>query len=168
MAANTPRRGPEYLEVQRPAWELLKDQYGYDYADGESPAFAAERENETDPLLVDRLSKKLRDINEGLTDDGVRQAIAALRQPLATTLIDANETCYRLLGRWVTVDEVKHGKTVGRSVRYIDFDEPENNEFLVVEEFSIKGPRYTRRLDLVVFVNGGNKGDIVRMALELT
>ena len=146
--------GPEYTETQRPAWDLLKDHYGYEYADGESSEFADERESETDPLLVGRLSKKLCDINEGLTEDGVRQAIAALRQPLASTLIDANETCHRLLGRWVTVDEVQQGKSVGRSVRYIDFDEPENNEFLVVEEFTIKGPRYTRRLDLVVFING--------------
>jgi len=147
-------KGPEYREVQRPAWELLRDHFEYDYADGESTEFAAERDSDTDPLLVGRLSKKLRDINEGLTDEGVRQAIAALRQPLASTLIDANETCHRLLGRWVTVEEMQHGKPVGRSVRYIDFDNPENNEFLVVEEFTVKGPRYTRRLDLVVFVNG--------------
>ena len=101
--------GPEYTEVQRPAWELLKDHYGYEYADGESSKVAAERESETDPLLIGRLSKKLCDINEGLTEDGVRQAIAALRQPLASTLIDANETCHRLLGRWVTVEEVQQG-----------------------------------------------------------
>lgn len=148
------RNGPEYCDVQRPAWELLKEHFKYEYADGESEAFDLERESEGDPLLVGRLANKLREINGGLTDAGVRQAIAALRQPLAASLIDANETCHRLLSRWVTVEEVHNGKPVGRSVRYIDFDEPENNEFLVVEEFTVKGPRYTRRLDLVVFVNG--------------
>ncbi len=148
------RNGPEYRDVQRPAWELLKEDFEYQYADGESEAFGRERESEGDPLLVGRLAKKLREINEGLTDDGIRQAIAALRQPLAASLIDANETCHRLLSRWVTVEEVQNGKLVGRSVRYIDFDEPENNEFLVVEEFTVKDPRYTRRLDLVVFING--------------
>ena len=146
--------GPEFTLVQRPAWELLKDQFGYEYADGESSGFAAERESESEPLLIHRLSRKLRDINPGLSDEGVRQAIAALRQPLASPLIDANDNAYRLLSRWVTVEETQHGKLVGRSVRYIDFDVPENNEFLVVDEFTMKGPRYTRRMDLVLFING--------------
>lgn len=133
---------------------LLIDHLAYDYADGQSDAFARERESEAEPLLVNRLTKKLREINPGLTDEGVRQAVAALRIPLASPLIDANDTGYRLLSRWVTVEETLHGKPVGRSVRYIDFDRPENNEFLIVEEFTIKGPRYTRRVDLVIFING--------------
>lgn len=150
----TRRQGPEYLEVQRPAFELLRDHLEYQHADGQSEAFAAERETGAEPLLVGRLAAKLKEINEGLTDDGVRQAVAALRQPLAVALIDANETCHRLLSRWVTVEEAQNRKVAGRSVRFIDFDNPYNNEFLVVEEFTVKGPRFTRRLDLVVFVNG--------------
>lgn len=148
------RNGPEHDEVQQPAWELLREHLGYEYADGESETFAAERESETDPLLVKRLAKALKRINPGLSDNGVRQAIAALRQPLAEPLIDANETCHRLLSRWVTVEEMERGQPVGRSVRYIDFEERDKNDFLIVEELTVKGPRYTRRLDLVVFVNG--------------
>src|SRR5205823_5331228 len=68
--------------------------------------------------------------------------------------IEANEACHHLLSRWVTVDEMQGGKPIGRSVRYFDYDNPENNEFLVVDELRVKGPRQTRRLDLVVFVNG--------------
>ena len=91
------KQGPECRDVQRPAWELLNDKLGYDYADGDTTAFLAERESEAEPLLIHRLAKKLRDINPGLSDEGVRQAIAALRQPLASPLIDANDTAYRLL-----------------------------------------------------------------------
>jgi type I restriction enzyme R subunit len=148
------KNGPEYNQCQRPAWELLRDHLGYEYADGESAAFMATRESEAEPLLVDRLTRKLKEINPGLTEDGARQAIAALKQPLAAGLIDANETCYRLLSRWVTVEETVPGGREPRSVRFFDFDNPENNEFLVVEEFWMKGPRWRRRLDLVVFVNG--------------
>ena len=46
------KNGPEYNEVQRPAWELLKDHFDYEYADGESSEFASERENETCLLRV--------------------------------------------------------------------------------------------------------------------
>jgi len=148
------KHGPECREVQYPAWELMRDHLGYEYVDGESPEFAAARESEAEPLLIDRLAPKLKQINPGLTEDGVRQAVAALKQPLAVGLIDANETCYRQLSRWVTVEENVPGGRQPRSVRFFDFDNPENNEFLVVEEFWMKGPRWRRRLDLVVFVNG--------------
>lgn len=152
--SDAPRRGPEYNECQRPAWELLRDHLGYEYADGESAEFMATRGSEAEPLLIDRLTCKLKEINPGLTDDGVRQAIAALKQPLAAGLIDANETCYRLLSRWVTVEEAVPGGREPRSVRFFDFDNPENNDFLVVEELWMKGPRWRRRLDLVVVING--------------
>ncbi|MFA5206127.1 MAG: type I restriction endonuclease, partial [Lentisphaeria bacterium] len=118
------KHGPEYTEVQRPAIELLRDVLGYAYADGQAPAFAAERENDTEALLGARLERKLREINPGLTDAGVKQAVAALRQPLAAGVLEANEACHRLVSRWVTVEEMRGGKWVTPSVRYIDFDEP--------------------------------------------
>lgn len=149
--------GPEYAEVQQPAIRLLCDHLGYQYADGRDPAFNAARASEAEPLLVDRLEAALRRINPGLSDDGVRQAITALRLPPAAGLVDANETCYRLLSRWATIEEFQARTAVGRSVRFIDFDSPDylkNNEFLVVEEMSVRGPRWTRRLDLAIFING--------------
>ncbi len=146
------RQGPEFNEVQKPAFELLRDHFGYIYRPGED--LDDERTSEAEVLLTDRLIRKLKEINPGLSDNGVRQAIDGLRQPLAKGLIEANEVCHNVLSRWVTVDEFESGKPVGRSVRFIDFEHPENNEFLVVDEFSVKGPKHTRRLDLVVFING--------------
>jgi type I site-specific restriction-modification system R (restriction) subunit len=46
-------------------------------------------------------------------------------------------------------DEVKHDR-----VRLIDFHELEKNEFLVVDQFAIKGPKHVRRPDILVFING--------------
>ena len=146
------RKGPEYTEVQKPAFELLRDHFGYTYLPGE--ALDTERGSDAEVVLVNRLGRKLAEINAGLSFAGVRQAIDTLRQPLAKGLIDANEVCHHLLSRWVTVGEFEGGKPVGRSVRYIDYDNPENNEFLIVDEFPVKGPRTDRRLDLVVFING--------------
>jgi len=147
-------KGPEYTDVQRPAWELLRDKLGYEYAHGLSEEFAAERESESEVLLVGRLSRKLKEINDGLSDSGVRQAIDALRLPVAMSLLEANEKLHSLLTRWVNVEERADNQSVGRSVKFFDFDEPNNNEFLVVEELPIKGPRMSRRLDLAIFVNG--------------
>ena len=54
------KNGPEYLDVQRPAWELLRNQFGYAYADGESADFAPERASDAEVLLTDRLARKLK------------------------------------------------------------------------------------------------------------
>ena len=67
MASSRPT-GPEYLEVQLPAIELLRDHLDYQYANGESLEFAAERESEAEPLLLSRLATRLKAINDGLTD----------------------------------------------------------------------------------------------------
>ena len=56
--------------------------------------------------------------------------------------MDANEACFHLLNRWVTVEKMIEGRPTSRSVRFIDFDNPESNDFLVVEEFTVKGPRW--------------------------
>lgn len=153
-------QGPEYRDCQQPAYALLRDHLGYEHVDGRGEAFAAERAaaggGDAEPLLIGRMASALRKINPGVTDPGIKQAIAGLRQPAAAALIDANEACHRLLSRWYTAEEQRAGDTTTQpyNLRYFDFDEPENNDFLVVEEFSIRGPRWTRRLDLVVFVNG--------------
>jgi len=64
--------GPEYRDCQRPAFELLRDHFGYHYADGRSDKFTIERESavggDTEPLLLQRLDKALRVINPGVTD----------------------------------------------------------------------------------------------------
>ena len=148
----TTNRGPEYQEVQKPAIELLCGHLGYEYALGSD--LAGERASESEVLLTRRLSKKLLEINAGITEVGVKQAVTTLQLPLAMGLLEANEKLHCILSRWVTVDEIVRGQPVGRSVRYIDYENPQNNEFLVVEELTVKGSRYPRRLDLTVFVNG--------------
>lgn len=145
-------QGAEYWDVQLPAAELLAGALGYVRADGAS--VAEERASESEVLLTGRLARKLREINEGLSEYGVKQAIEAIRTPMATGFLEANEKLHRILSRWCPVEEMVNGQPVGRSVRYIDFDTPENNEFLVVEEFTVKGPFRSRRMDLTIFVNG--------------
>lgn len=158
MNSSIHNHGPEYRDCQQPAYELLRDHFGYEHVDGRSEAFKAERvaDVESEPLLRTRAERALKKINPGVTDQGIKQALDALRQPVAASLIDANETCHRLLSRWYTAEEQRAGDTTTQpyNLRFFDFDEPTNNDFLVVEEFTIRGPRWTRRLDLVVFVNG--------------
>lgn len=147
-----PRSGLEFTEVQKPAFELLRDRLGYRYAPAES--LGESRSSDSDVILNDVLAKKLREINPGISDNGIRDTLEAIRQPLAKNLLEANEACYLYLSRWVTISEFRNGKLINPSIKFFDFDNPENNDFLVVDELVVKGPRRTRRMDLVVFVNG--------------
>ncbi|MCA9051055.1 MAG: type I restriction endonuclease subunit R, partial [Planctomycetaceae bacterium] len=142
----------EFEDVQKPAFELLRMHFGYRYVPAEK--LGDLRDSLSDVILTDVLAEKLREINPGITDNAIRDAIDALRQPLAMDLLEANEACHLALSKWKTVDEFRDGKPSTRNVRFFDFEHPENNDFLVVDELEVKGPRKTRRLDLVVFVNG--------------
>ncbi len=161
------KKGPEYFEVQRPAIELLCSRLNYAYADGESEAFLSERDGISEAVLRGRLERAVKRINPGLPDAGVQAAMNALLHPEGATLIEINEAVHTMLSRWVTVKVPgKHGEE-GRSVRFIDYDNPANNEFLVVEEFRVKrksaaarasgeetSREGVRRTDLTVFING--------------
>jgi type I restriction enzyme R subunit len=46
------------------------------------------------------------------------------------------------------------GRIAGAQVRVVDFDEPENNDWLAVNQFTVTEGRSTRRPDIVLFVNG--------------
>ncbi|MBC7618262.1 MAG: type I restriction endonuclease subunit R, partial [Candidatus Saccharibacteria bacterium] len=69
-------------------------------------------------------------------------------------LLSANRQFHRLLVGGVPVQYQKDGETRGDFVRLIDWGSPDKNEWLAVNQFSIKGPHHTRRPDIILFVNG--------------
>ena len=68
--------------------------------------------------------------------------------------LSANRRFHQLLVTGVPVAYQQEGETRGDFVRLIDWANPENNEWLAVNQFSIKGPHHTRRPDIILFVNG--------------
>ncbi|GAA4920129.1 type I restriction enzyme R subunit [Streptomonospora salina] len=116
-------------------------------------------------ILQDRLKAVMRRINlddgggEWLDEGRLEQALSALTRPQARTLVEVNEELTAKLIVGTEVDGVEgwhQGRT--QTVRFIDFDEPANNEFLVVNQFAVDGPGAVGadRIvpDLVLFVNG--------------
>ncbi len=146
---------PERSDCHEPALALLRDVLGYTTTAGS--ALASERESAADPWLVGRLEKSLMRVNPGLGQGAARQAITALRQAAGPDLLETNERMHTLLSRSVTVEEAAPSPgqpPMRRSVRFFDFENPTNNEFLVTDEFILKGPQRERRFDLVIHVNG--------------
>ena len=112
-------RGPEYIECQKPAYELLRDSFGYRYADGADLLGERDGESERQVILRDTLARKLREINGGTTDATVEEAIRALEHPGAGSLIEINQQLHTLISRWITIEERTARGTAGRSVRYL-------------------------------------------------
>ena len=153
----------EMTTSQRPAIEVLQ-KLGYKYISEEQNK-ALRNNNLADVIFKDVLTKKLNEINsyeyKGETykfpASTIGQAIKDLNEDLVTGLISTNEKIYDLLTLGKSYQEnMVDGSKRSFDIKYIDFENPENNDFYVTEEFSVlrmNGKDYARP-DIVLFVNG--------------
>ena len=125
--------------------------YGPDIAhDGTSP----ERANYAQVLLPFRLREAIHQLNPGIPTTAREDAFKQVLDLGIPAQLAANRHFHRLLVAGVPVEYQKDGETRGDFVRLIDWANPTHNEWLAVNQFSIKGPHHTRRPDIVLFVNG--------------
>ncbi len=125
--------------------------YGPDIApDGEIP----ERESYEQVLLIDRLRKALKRINRNMPADVLEDAIKEIRRIHSPELLTNNETFHRFLTEGIPVSKWVEGDDRGDLVWLIDFKNPYNNDFLVVNQFTVVENNHTKRPDIVLFVNG--------------
>ncbi len=119
------------------------------------------RETRGEVVLVERLRAALCKFNPKLPPEAIGNAVDELtRDRSAMSLEAANRELYRLLkeGITVSVPDRERGRQSGgqctERLRVVDWEHPENNDFLLVSQFSVTGALYTCRPDLVGFVNG--------------
>lgn len=154
-----------YLEInasQRPALALL-DAMGYTYI---SPADCdKQRGSRYHVLLRDILRGQLRRLNRyvyaGAENEfsaaNIERAMEDLDEPLTDGLVRTSEKIYDalLLGKSYP-ETVGDGKMLSFNLRYIDWDNPQNNMFHVTEEFAVdsRDRQHNARPDIVLFING--------------
>src|SRR5882762_7269614 len=121
-------------------------------APGES---AEERLDYKQVFLFDRLGTKLEDLNPRVPQEGLQEALRKLRLISHPTLIENNRAFHRLLVEGVDVEfRNSDGQIVHDKVWLVDFANPEANEFLAVNQFTVEEGHFNRRADVVVFING--------------
>ncbi|GIV40199.1 MAG: hypothetical protein KatS3mg033_1999 [Thermonema sp.] len=142
--------------IEQYAIELLQQQ-GFQYLygphiapDGENPERAAYE----DVLLTNRLKNAIQKINPSVPAEVQEEALKEVRRVHSSELIAANETFHRMLTEGIKVTYQKDGQTRGDSVCLIDFQNPGNNEFVVVNQFTVIENGVNKRPDIVLFVNG--------------
>ncbi|MDD2465273.1 MAG: type I restriction endonuclease, partial [Desulfobulbus sp.] len=125
--------------------------YGPEIAvDGNAP----ERNNYIQVVLVERLRKAIDRLNPLVPLVARKDALQQVLNLDTPVLLAANRQFHRLLINGVPVQYQKEGETRGDFVRLIDFTDVAANEWLAINQFSIKGPKYTRRPDIILFING--------------
>lgn len=115
------------------------------------------RETKGDVVLVERLRSALQKFNPSLPEEAINNAIDELIRDRSAMLLEAaNREIYQLIKDGITVSlpDHEHGGQKTERLRVIDWEHPENNDFLLVSQFSVTGPLYTCRPDLIGFVNG--------------
>jgi type I restriction enzyme, R subunit len=115
------------------------------------------RETKGEVALVERLRAALCKFNPALPSEAISSAVDELiRDRSAMSLEAANREVYRLLKEGITVSmpNRQHGGQKTERLCVVDWEHPENNDFLLVSQLSVVGSLYTCRPDLVGFVNG--------------
>jgi len=119
--------------------------------DGSTP----ERGSYTEVILPDRLRQALAQLNPSLPGEALDDAFRRLTRPEGPTLEARNRAFHQNVVDGVTVEYRKPGGAIaGAQVRVLDFEEPDRNDWLVVNQFTVAEQKHTRRPDVVVFVNG--------------
>ena len=138
------------------AIELLEKQgCQYIYAPSIAPdSETPERESFEDVLLLERLRTAVGRINPTIPPDIREDAIKQVQRIGYPELIANNEAFHRLLTEGIKVTFQKHGHSRGDLVWLVDFKNPENNDFLVANQFTVIENNVNKRTDVVLFVNG--------------
>ena len=116
---------------------------------------AAERADYSVVVLANRLRAALAHLNPDLPDDALEDALRRLTRPTGATLEARNRDFHRMLVAGVTVEHTgADGRVHGAQVRVLDFGEPDGNDWLAVNQFTVVENKHERRPDIVLFVNG--------------
>jgi type I restriction enzyme R subunit len=118
--------------------------------DGDAP----ERANYRDVLLAGRLREALARLNPAVPASAREDAVQQVLNLGHPALLAANRAFHKLLVGGVPVQYQKDNETRGDFVRLMDWANAAGNDWLAVNQFSIKGPKHTRRPDIILFVNG--------------
>lgn len=151
----------ENVLVQDSAADLMHDELGWDVVYAYNTEVLGEngtlgRRDYHEIVLWRYFNAALKKLNPWITDSQIAEAKQTLSSYLSSaSLLQINEEKYFLIRDGIPVTVKKsNDKTEEKKAIVIDFNDPDNNQFLAVKELKIHGDLYRRRTDIVGFVNG--------------
>ncbi len=137
--------------AENPAVELLQS-LGYTYVPPED--LERERASFKEPILTSRLTQALKQLNPWLSGPNLTKAVRAVTHLQAASLAEANQTLYTSLTYGIALEQDRGEGRRSHTVRFLDFDEPDRNEWIVTRQYRVLGSKKHVIPDVVAFVNG--------------
>lgn len=145
----------ELDRVEQPALDRLQS-LGWSYLNGLQllPESSDEREFLRDVVLEKRLTSAVQRINPWISEDNLRKVVRDIIRTPYANLLEANRSIWDQLTQYISVIQDLGQGNKGQTVKIIDFENIDNNEFLCVNQFKVEGPNQNIIPDIVLFVNG--------------
>ncbi|MBP7260265.1 MAG: type I restriction endonuclease subunit R [Bacteroidia bacterium] len=134
--------------LQNMGWSYV---HGYAIAPG---AELQERESYEQVILTERLRKAVALFNPHIPAEAQEQAIQQVLRIHSPDLLHNNETFHQLLVEKVKIPYQQDGFERSYEVALVDFEHPRDNEFLVVNQFTVTEKNQNKRPDMLLFING--------------
>jgi len=112
------------------------------------------REHYSNVVITERLREAIHHLNPGIPYTAKEEVIKRIIRTESPDLLTNNQRFHQFLTDGVPVEYREGDRTVHDSVRIFDFQDPENNDFLAVNQFTIIENDHHRRPDIILFVNG--------------
>ncbi len=125
---------------------------GYIYIHG--AYLEGERQTLRDVVLQQRLRDAIQRINPWIDENNLHRVVRDVAHVEAASLMEANEAIHEDIVQYISVEQDLGRGKKNQTVRLIDFETPDNNEFLVVNQFKVSGLTDNIIPDVVLFVNG--------------
>lgn len=135
----------EYLQSELPAIELFH-KLGYDYFDAKGEMYEV--------VLEDKLITTLKKINPWLNENNLQKVSRKVLAVSGSSLMEINSEIHKLITRADALSLKPTPEEKPRPIKFIDYENLENNEFLIVNQMKFKGERANSIPDLVIFING--------------
>jgi len=107
-----------------------------------------------DVVLKHTLEQAINRLNPAVPETARQEALKAALSVFFPQLIDANEAFHKMLAEGVPVSVRKEGQERGERVWLVDFQNPENNVFFAINQFTVSERNQNKRPDVILFVNG--------------
>jgi len=143
-------------EIEQIALDILSEDLGYIVLYGPDIAEGNRKERDyTEVVLHQRLKTAIDKFNPNIPEEAREEAFKKALRTVTVSLADNNEHFHRMLTEGVDVKfSIGEGKTKTDKVWLIDFENPKNNEFLAINQFTVVENHNNKRPDIVLFVNG--------------
>jgi type I restriction enzyme R subunit len=137
----------------------ILESLGYEIIRGDNEDYlpggrSALRTDYKDVVIVERLKEALRRINPSIAEDAREQAVKQVLRSESQKLVANNESFHRMLVDGIDVPIQSEEGERYEKVWLFDFDDPNDNDFLAVNQFTVIENNIERRPDVVLFVNG--------------